>query len=331
MNKVITNKIIDIYETSDIHTENFNDLFPRSVFWSQFDAIKPIHCDHFNVLILAGDIFKLRKGVLAKEVVSELRNRFDLVLYVPGNHEYYNSNFDSESLKGIEKLNEIDGVFVLDNDEIILKGEDGEIAFIGSTLWTDIALNKEDADYVSEYLGQGTYRFRDFKAIRKKLIGKNSYARLKPIDQTLRHKECVLFLDETIEKHKNENRTVIVITHHSPSFKSASRFKKGTPIEFKDAIRKLNSEGIVPRLNPLESGDIDLYAKYSGKGTSLYCSNLDPLIKRLQPDFWFHGHIHEKIAYYIGDTLIQSDPFGYINRKELREVREQIPIQISFK
>ncbi len=331
MKSIITDKIVDIYETSDIHFENFNDLYPRKIFWNQLEAIKPINTNRFNVLILAGDIFKLKSGVLASKIIAEFRCRFDLILYIPGNHEYYGSRLESKALKGIDLLHELDGVHVLDNDSLVLKGRESEIAFIGSTLWSDIASYKQDADYVSEYLGQGTYRFRDFKVIRKKAVGRREYIPIKPIDQTLRHKESVKYLEDAMKLHQQANRILLVITHHAPSFKSASRFKKDTPLQYKDSIRKLNSEGIVPKFSLNNGSELDSFLEYADKGTRLYCTDLESLIGKYKPQFWFHGHIHEKISYYIGETLVQSDPYGYIDRKNLRQVKEQIPLKLSIK
>lgn len=42
-----------------------------------------------------------------------------------------------------------------------------------------------------------------------------------------------------------------------------------------------------------------------------YASNLEPLIHRLEPALWIHGHIHEPQDYMIGKTRIVSNPRGY--------------------
>ncbi|WP_062233539.1 metallophosphoesterase [Aureimonas sp. N4] len=43
-----------------------------------------------------------------------------------------------------------------------------------------------------------------------------------------------------------------------------------------------------------------------------YASNLEPLIRGYQPDFWIHGHIHERRDYMLGATRIIANPRGYV-------------------
>ncbi|GGD28909.1 serine/threonine protein phosphatase [Aureimonas glaciei] len=42
-----------------------------------------------------------------------------------------------------------------------------------------------------------------------------------------------------------------------------------------------------------------------------YASDLEPLIRRHAPDFWIHGHIHQRQDYAVGDTRILCNPRGY--------------------
>ena len=43
-----------------------------------------------------------------------------------------------------------------------------------------------------------------------------------------------------------------------------------------------------------------------------YASNLEPLIRQYAPDFWIHGHIHERCDYQLAGTRILANPRGYV-------------------
>lgn len=49
-----------------------------------------------------------------------------------------------------------------------------------------------------------------------------------------------------------------------------------------------------------------------------YASNLEPLIRAHAPDFWIHGHIHERRDYAIGSTRILANPRGYVRAADGR-------------
>ncbi len=42
-----------------------------------------------------------------------------------------------------------------------------------------------------------------------------------------------------------------------------------------------------------------------------YASNLDNLVRELEPDLWVHGHMHETCDYLIGKTRVVCNPRGY--------------------
>ena len=45
----------------------------------------------------------------------------------------------------------------------------------------------------------------------------------------------------------------------------------------------------------------------------LYVSNLEKEISNSKIDFWFHGHLHEPVDYYLNNTRVVSNPRGYID------------------
>lgn len=53
--------------------------------------------------------------------------------------------------------------------------------------------------------------------------------------------------------------------------------------------------------------------------TAAFASNCEELMHR--PFLWMHGHTHEPVDYWVGDTRVVSHPRGYFNRKD------QVPAQ----
>lgn len=87
-----------------------------------------------DVLILAGDIDVGVKSALAAREYSD-RTGTPVVL-IAGNHEYYHGSIPAVN-RDIRYETNGTGVHFLDNDGITI----GDVVFLGSTLWTDYALN----------------------------------------------------------------------------------------------------------------------------------------------------------------------------------------------
>lgn len=71
------------------------------------------------------------------------------------------------------------------------------------------------------------------------------------------------------------NKVDLVITHHLPSYKSIAKKYQGSS------------------LNPY------------------FASNLDHLVRKLNPALWIHGHTHSNLGYLLGTTRIFCNPKGY--------------------
>ena len=176
---------------SDIHLE----------FGNGWESLLPeMPEDSETVLVVAGDV---ASGVDGCDFLQQVSPRFQHVLYVLGNHEFYRNN-DLCLLPGAikEELSDFPTIDLLDNDTVILGGT----RFVGSTLWTDM----EDEDpTVMVLIEQG---MMDYVQIR------TNGRRIRAEDTIALFKQAVAFLDS--ELSVEHDGPTIVVTHHLPSFKS---------------------------------------------------------------------------------------------------------------
>ena len=158
-----------------------------------------------DLLVLAGDTNMGRDALPFLEEQLELSP----VIYVMGNHEYYDHSIEEINDYWIN-LNKPD-LHVLENRSVTIDGVD----FFGCVLWTDM----EDGDGYA--IRQSRNKMNDYALIRKN--GK----RLDPKDTMEIHKQSVAWLDEAMAQSTNPK---IVITHHMPSAKSTTPGYKGSDI-----------------------------------------------------------------------------------------------------
>ncbi|MBL1141579.1 MAG: hypothetical protein HND53_06050 [Proteobacteria bacterium] len=132
------------------------------------------------------------------------------VIYVLGNHEFYNHDIDivnniKESAPG--------NIHVLNNDAV----EIGDVRFLGCTLWTDFLLFGLTEQYFS--VQNAKKNMADFEVI------KNTGRRFSPDDSIRLHEQSRDWLEGMLSiPFYGET---VVVTHHLPSSKSVpARFKK---------------------------------------------------------------------------------------------------------
>jgi DNA repair exonuclease SbcCD nuclease subunit len=239
-----------IREMSDIHLEVCPFIIP------------PMVEDTNTILILAGDVFN--KSCFNNNTsinFFKLLNRFRSVIYVPGNHEYYGGHISmvDNDIKNWFIKNDITNIHYLNNNEIVIDN----IAFIGSTLWTDVN-NGNPISRIDIENGMN-----DYKKIRSE-----GYRKLLTKDTIKLHNISKKYIIDRIEFHKNENRKVVVISHHAPSELSIAPKYKNDPLNFG------------------------------------YFSNISEIIDN-GPDLYFHGHMHDTFNYILGNTKVICNPRGY--------------------
>lgn len=184
---------------SDLHLESCPDYRP-----GVYDE------ENQTTLVLAGDICEIYRMAILLPFLEDMCVRFKNVIYVPGNHEYYNGHLTISETKLREATKHLGNLHFLNNQTITLNG----VNFVCCTLWTSINKgNPLDVWAVQNGLN-------DYRKIRY-----SNYTRIKPNVTIGLHMQSVSFLTSELARLKNE--TNVVVTHHSPCTLSIHEKYKG--------------------------------------------------------------------------------------------------------
>ena len=147
-----------------------------------------------DVLVLAGDITV--KGRV--DWINDMAAKFNHVIYVLGNHEFYRGAMDSIYRKTRGSL--VDNVHLLNNESITID----DVTFHGATLWSDF-LNGDPISYMECGLAMNDYRI---------IRAGDGNHRFKPEIAHALHNISKVFLQENVKKGD------VVVTHMAPSLLS---------------------------------------------------------------------------------------------------------------
>ncbi len=179
---------------SDLHFE-----FHRDGGQSFLASVEP----KAEILVLAGDIItaKLGPGIWGS-IFRDFCSRWQHVLYVPGNHEYYGMRASDahQAVLYIPELLELHNLHVLGPGKILVLGYGKR--FVGATLW-----------FSEPPPGTNKRGLTDYAAIRE----------FEPWVYE-QHREAVAWLTDVVAPGD------VVITHHLPSFKSVPDLFKGSDL-----------------------------------------------------------------------------------------------------
>ena len=234
---------------------------------NEFDMWKPINDVSADTLILAGDIDVINniypKKLSQLKFFAQCSKLYKNVIYVVGNHEYYHGDFQCVFKHVKETLQKFDNIHVLNNEYVKID----DMVFFGSTLWTNC--DNENPIYMMEI----ERIMNDFYYI------SNGDRKFTVEDSIQEFKKSFKFLRDNLWKFKKDK--VVVVTHHSPSYRSV-------PEEF----------------------------KYDYALNSAYASNLDQFIlDRPQIKCWVYGHSHTPKDFTIGETMLINNARGYVGRE----------------
>ena len=184
---------------SDIHLE-FGDLILKNT-------------EGADVLVLAGDIcvarhLRTERGDRYRDFFKRASFQFPTVLYVMGNHEHYSNKFEDTEMNLMTMVAPFENVHVLNRST----WSDGEVMFIGATLWTDMN------DYDEFTMHAMRDYMTDYRAIRRDYTGKSGEHKFTPMFTVQQHDKDKSFIKSVASATPKEK--IVVITHHAPSHKS---------------------------------------------------------------------------------------------------------------
>ena len=263
---------MNIWYGSDLHTE----------FWPKGMTIMDLipNPNDIDLFIFPGDIAewvpgRAQNNNAIKDVIQPLINLGKQSVIVPGNHEFYFSDYDEVNLDMHDYFNNVPEVQFLQSGQLFQIP--GVIDIIGGTLWTDVFKgNILAGKFMQSRMNDRQNITRGFR--------KFSYK-----DFIAEHNIMLKSIENIFNSNALQGSTVpkMIVSHHAPSFKSLHPdYINGDPESLDNRTRYINAG---------------------------YASNLDDFIKKYDIDFWLHGHIHYKHDYILNGTRILCNPFGYVN------------------
>jgi predicted phosphodiesterase len=168
-----------------------------------------------DLLIFAGDVATTPRKV--GEMFSTVREMTKApIVYVLGNHEYYDNVFPNSIKDYKHVVNSISNTFLLENEEFLFNG----FSILGCTLWTDYDNQR--------CVAQAVFGLNDFELIAA--VEKGNYRKVTPEDFLKVHFESKKWLEKKLADHHIAGIRTIVVTHHMPSFSLISSQFKGSQL-----------------------------------------------------------------------------------------------------
>lgn len=254
--KASNKNYIRIQYVSDIHLEK-NEI--------------PILHHNGDYLVLAGDIGNPFDDIYC-EFIEEQSKKYEKVFLIAGNHEYFSHNINATNLhinmmtNSFQKKN----IHFLNNSVYDITDN---LRIIGSTLWSNMS------HLTSLYIS-------DFIHITSK---PGVYLTIKEYRNM--HKISKDFIKQQIDMAKNDNKQLIVITHHAPHISMLGDIHK-------------------------DSFNRTAYA------TDLSDLFIEPIIG------WISGHTHQSIKTYVNGIPCVSNCYG---TSEDEKINFNPSASISFK
>jgi Icc-related predicted phosphoesterase len=285
---------------SDLHLETHPHFVPRPAAGA-------------DVLVLAGDIGSYQTGSMLLDQqdtdfglarFSPLHGWPTPVLFVPGNHEYDNLDWD-EAHQRLQATCARLQITWLDRQVLTLQG----VRFVGSTLWSDFdalgplagqtvpdpLVDKIPAHFShpnSPYTRQLKARDKAFRAA-DFYLRKTGTTRAGQPFLSAPMRELALESQDWLKAQLAtpfEGPTVVV-THFAPSLLSADPRYGRTP------------------------------------GTAGFCNALDPLLAQAQ--LWLHGHLHCPMDYTHLGCRVVANPLGYARKGEQAQFQAELVISLD--
>ena len=236
-----------------------------------------------DLIVLAGDIHNHAEGIRwAAETFADSVP----IVYVPGNHEYYDGEFGALEVAMRDAASSVEHVHYLNNAALVDPG--GRWRVLGTTLWTDFELFGASSEAVDASIAAAEKVMLDFRGPIQVAWPSSTPAAsaasgtprlFTPADTLALHAHAREWLERELAKPFSGK--TVVVTHHAPHRDSlAEQFASD-----------LASAGFVSHLTDLVGPPIDL---------------------------WIHGHTHTPFDYVANGTRVVCNPRGYIDRRRNR-------------
>jgi Icc-related predicted phosphoesterase len=168
-----------------------------------------------DICVAAGDILT-KGGTRSLEWLNKTIASHMEVVFVPGNHEFYDKSIVSSRERMKELAATMPRVHLLDDSSIRF----GDVEFIGATLWSNYKL-LGNAQLAAHHAKDKHYGMNDFKYI--KYQG-NPWLRFSPSYAMSMFRTSLDFIGNALDE--STARTKIVVSHHAPSPQSLDENKR---------------------------------------------------------------------------------------------------------
>lgn len=172
-----------------------------------------------SILLLAGDICDLsRKLTKYNAFFEDICDRFEKVIWLMGNHEYYGSSIMIAIQKYRKHFEYLKNLHITSKDVF----EYDNCVIIAATLWTDLQKNDPLVKLIVRE------KMNDYHYIRTGSIGEPYLKKLHPNDTLSIHTQHLNFIIENLIKYSDKRK--VVLTHHAPCHLSIDDKFKGSDI-----------------------------------------------------------------------------------------------------
>jgi predicted phosphodiesterase len=252
-----------------------------------------------DLIVLAGDIHNHAAG---PRWAAQTFDGAAPVVYVPGNHEYYDGEFGALEAAMHDAAASVDNVYLLNNAALVDAA--GEWRVLGTTLWTDFALYGANDEALAASIDAARRAMLDFRGLIQ-LVWPQNWPRnwphggpdapahehsqegaasagataprdFTPADSLALHLQARAWL--TSELAKPFAGKTIVVTHHAPH-------------------------------------RLSLAERYADDRVSAGFVNHLPTLVRSPVALWIHGHTHTAFDYTVEGTRVVCNPRGYLDRR----------------
>ena len=210
-----------IQVVSDLHLEFHNQV--------------PSLAEGADVVVCAGDLTPIitRAAHVAADAWAEAKH----ILYVPGNHEYDNTDID-QARTFLARECDRRGITLLDPGATIID----DVHFIGATPWTDFLLDGMAREPGAHRIAG--LRIADFN---ETITYENRTKGFITCESARRHAEDRAVIEAELADAQREGTTAVVITHHAPTPRSIATRFHGNPLNpaFASAL-----ESVIARYGP---------------------------------------------------------------------------------